>query len=118
MKNLGMALLIVVIGLVAWLIVSGIHDRAWMKLPANESYARKVTRYRAGAEDALRVVCTNEVVGLRSIVSASVDTSSDNFMNWTARATADYVNHFGGVDRTNLVFKASSIGGQFYWLRQ
>lgn len=115
MKLFSAAILILIIGAAAWAVVDGIRARAWMNLPANESYAHKVARYRAGADEALRIACTNDVVGLRSIISAGVDSSADNFMQWTARATADYVNHFGGVDRTNLVFKPSSIDGRFCW---
>ncbi len=87
-------------------------------MPATESYAAKVARYRAGADQELRSACTNAVTGLRFIVDTHAATSADNFMAWTATATVDYINHLGGVDRTNLAIKASSIGEQFYWSRQ
>jgi hypothetical protein len=68
----------------------------------NESYADKIARYRAGAENAARTACTNEVVGLRGIIALDVQTYDNNFKNWTANATVEYINHIGGVDRTNI----------------
>lgn len=82
----------------------------------DESYASKLARYRAGAESAARAACTNEVTGLRGIISLDVQTSDDNFMNWTASATVEYINQIGGVDRTNLDFKFNpGYTGQPTW---
>jgi hypothetical protein len=68
----------------------------------NESYEDKIARYRAGAENAARIACTNEIVGLRGIIALDVQTYDNNFKNWTANATVEYINHIGSVDRTNI----------------
>jgi hypothetical protein len=42
------------------------------------------------------------VVDLRGIIALEVYTADQNFMNWTATATVEYINHIGGEDRTNI----------------
>jgi hypothetical protein len=78
-----------------------------------ESYAHKLTRYRAGAEQAVRVACTNEVTGLRQFIRLDVSTYGQNVKEWKATATVEYVNHVGGIDRTNLEFEFDTFGGDF-----
>jgi len=85
----------------------------------NESYSDKLIRYRAGAWEAARSECTNEVTGLRGIISLDVDASDQNFMHWTATATVEYINHIGGVDRTNLSLRFDpTYTGQPTWFPQ
>ena len=85
----------------------------------NESYSSKLARYRAGAESAARAACTNEVTGLRGIISLDVQTSDANFMNWTAAAVVEYINQIGGVNRTNLELKFNpGYTGQPTWFRK
>ncbi|MGA2869712.1 MAG: hypothetical protein ABSF34_11205 [Verrucomicrobiota bacterium] len=76
----------------------------------NESYASKLARYRASAESTARAECTNEVTGLRNIITLDVETSDDNFRNWSASAQVEYINQIGGVDRTNLVLQFNPAG--------
>ena len=77
----------------------------------NESYKHKLARFRDDAEQLVREACTNEVVGLRQIIKLRADTYDDNFMKWKASATVEFINHVGGVDRTNLVFEFHAISG-------
>ena len=85
----------------------------------NENYADKLARYRAGAEAAARAACTNEVIGLRGIISLDVQTYDDNFMSRTASATVEYVNQIGGVDRTNIELKFDpGYAGVPAWLKK
>ncbi len=84
----------------------------------NKSYADKITRYRAGAGAAVRSACTNEIIGLRGIISLDVQTYDDNFKKWTATATVEYINHIGGVDRTNLSLRFDPVSGQPAWFPQ
>lgn len=118
MKTFFTVILAGLVGLLIWGIVSSLRDPGRLKMPVSETYADKVSRYRVGADHELRSACTNAVTGLRFIVDTQASTSADNFMTWTATATVEYINHLGGVDRTNLAFKASSIGEQFYWSRK
>jgi len=45
------------------------------------------------------------VVGLRSIISLDAKTYENNYKLWSAKATVEYINQLGGVDRTNLDFR-------------
>jgi hypothetical protein len=70
----------------------------------NESYAHKLARYRAGADEALISECTNVVIGLRTIIQHNTETYDHNFTKWTGSATVEFINMVGGVERTNLEF--------------
>jgi hypothetical protein len=48
---------------------------------------------------------TNGIVGVRSVVFSMVDTSNADTNKWTGFVKVDFINHFGGVDRTNLFYK-------------
>jgi hypothetical protein len=113
MKALKIILALTLCALAVWFAIRTWHETAKgnqgelsLTRPGdNESYPDKIARYRAGAELAARVACTNEVVGLRNIINLDLDTAADNFMNWKAFATVEYINQIGGVDRTNLELK-------------
>lgn len=47
---------------------------------------------------------TNSVIGLRTIIDYGVSAPDDNVSNWSGVAEVEYINHLGGVDRTNLSF--------------
>ena len=66
--------------------------------------ARRGKRCRHGS------LCTNEVMGLYKIIKLHVDDTSGNLADWTGEATVEYVNHDGGIDRTNLYFRFGSVG--------
>jgi hypothetical protein len=72
--------------------------------PAQEKESARWERMQAEAERSLLVACTNDLVGLNRIVYKFVNDGAENPTNWTADITAEYVNHIGGVDRTNLSF--------------
>jgi len=67
---------------------------------------------RAQTQRAMMEACTDSVPGIREFVNVSADDSSDAIVKWHGLAEFDYVNHFGGVDRTNLhlVFIRGSEG--------
>jgi hypothetical protein len=65
-------------------------------------------RLRAEAEGKIRAECTNQISGLTRIINVFPDTTDSDPHKWKAEATADYVNHFGGVDRTNVSFTFST----------
>ena len=78
-----------------------------------ESYAHKLNRYRTSAENLVRVACTNEVTGLRQFISMDVSPYGQNVKEWKATATVEFINHLGGIDRTNLEFQFDTLGGDF-----
>jgi hypothetical protein len=109
------AALVVVVAISLWHLrvnsaVSAISEVPMTSPGDNESYAAKLARYRASAEDTARAECTNEITGLRNIITLDVETSDDNFRNWTATATVEFINQIGGVDRTNLVLQFNPAG--------
>jgi len=75
------------------------------------SYAQRLDRYRAVAEQAVRINCTNHVIGLRQFIRMDVSTYDQNVKQWKASATVEYINHLGGIDRTNLEFEFDTFGG-------
>lgn len=123
MKTITATILIFVIVGISILVVSGLRERSHMnsfmaQVDDNESYPHKLTRYRFNAEQGVREACTNYTVGLSSIIDLRAETYDDNFMKWTASATVEYINPVGGVNRTNLEFKPSVIGGKMNWFQK
>jgi hypothetical protein len=102
----------IIVGIV--LVIAGFFGfRSWQEAHNGyESYAHKLARYRAGAEQAVRAACTNEVTGLHQFISMDVSTYDQNVKRWTATATVEFVNHLGGIDRTNLEFQFDAFGGE------
>jgi DNA-directed RNA polymerase subunit RPC12/RpoP len=74
------------------------------QLPKEETPIQRTRRLQAEAEFELLKRCTNEVTGLARVVDKFIFDSDSNPNKWTATVTAEYVNHFGGIDRTNLPF--------------
>lgn len=69
-----------------------------------ESPAKKTIRYQAEAKQAMLVYCTNNIVGFTHAISVNLDSFSDDIHRWNGEVVAEYVNHLGGIDRTNLSF--------------
>jgi hypothetical protein len=110
---------VVFAGACAWFLYAQYADaHKWEKTKPgdNETYAHKIKRYRAGADAALPPAITNAVVGLRTILSARTETYDDNFTKWTAEAEVEFINQVGGVERTNIHFGFSGLGGEPSWL--
>jgi hypothetical protein len=85
-----------------------------------ESPADELARFRRDAHTDLLAQCTNQIVGLSRIIKMEFDDSDKQPSNWTAVASAEFVNRIGGVERTNLPFvfekRSSPAGGQTYVL--
>jgi hypothetical protein len=60
---------------------------------------------RSQARQAILECATNEIPGIHAIVETYCDTDSKSPPTWRGRVTLDYVNHNGGIDRTNLRVK-------------
>ena len=80
-----------------------------------ESEYGRVSRFRAEARADLFKECTNQIVGLSRIIDARIDdvSGSDDPRSWSASVTAEFVNKFGGIERTNLPFEfyTEKLGG-------
>ena len=48
--------------------------------------------------------CTSSTAGLNRVIQKDLQTNDGDPNKWTAEVTAEYVNHSGGIDRTNLPF--------------
>lgn len=74
----------------------------------------QVDHWRDQAYSVMLQGCTNEVTGLTKVIDHSIDDQSDQLSNWKAKATVEYINHFGGIDRTNVYYRfGSSFGGLY-----
>ena len=80
-------------------------------LEKSETETQRMARFRKEAEYKLLEECTNSLVGFQRVVSSYIRDSDVSPENWTATATADFVNHIGGIDRTNLPFKFEQFEG-------
>ena len=77
---------------------------------APENEFQKFARWKKEAEVAVTNEC-KAVVGFQRIVKCYVsDWPEEHPQQWTAEADVDYINHVGGVDRTNLHFVFSTHG--------
>src|ERR1035437_1945985 len=77
----------------------------------DNSFAHRLAWFRAGANFAVRTACTNDVTGLRQIISVDASIDDENFVKWKASATVEFINHIGGVDRTNLYYRFNNFQG-------
>jgi len=74
-------------------------------------------RYNREANKEMLEYCTNKIVGLNHFISVGllhfITDSNNNILegdindphNWEGKVVAEYVNHQGGIDRTNLTFR-------------
>lgn len=87
------------------------------KAAEESSPAQALERLRAQTRQAILEECTNEVVGIRTIIRASADDSSDAIVKWKGYAEVEYINTAGGVQRTNLqMIFMSAYGEKLYCL--
>ena len=57
------------------------------------------------AQEDLLEKATNDIVGLHRIIKLDKNFFDPDPAKWTAEITAEYINHIGGVDRTNLPYR-------------
>jgi hypothetical protein len=75
-------------------------ESAW----GDETPEQHLQHYRESAQFEMLKECTNEVAGISHIITVEINDSASNVAQWTGDTTIDYINHLGGVDRTNLLF--------------
>lgn len=83
----------------------------YSQMPKPESEAQQKSRLQSEADGEMLKECTNVVVGLSRIIRSSVWNADDNPYKWAGDVTAEYVNHVGGIERTNVFFKFGTDTG-------
>jgi hypothetical protein len=74
-------------------------------------WSQRMDRWQSESEPALLERCTNDLVGFHRITDKVILDFDRNPAKWTATVTAEYVNHLGGIDQTNLPYKFSLRDG-------
>jgi hypothetical protein len=94
-----------------WFITIGVCvgipvERRWSGSSARsskqESSFSQHKRLQSEAQVIVLQKCTNAIVGLNRIISQELSINNEDPNKWTAEITAEHVNHFGGIDRTNV----------------
>lgn len=107
-------MLLILAGLVAaavWAWSVKLHALNGGLPPQDETYAHKLDRWRSTAELLMLKQSSNDVPGFSRLIDSHVDTSGDNLKSWSGEVTADFVNHIGGIDRTNIHYAFNSLDG-------
>ncbi len=73
--------------------------------PKPETELQQWARLQSEAEGEMLKECTNVVVGLTRIIRASVVTAAEDPHKWSGEVVVEFINHVGGIDRTNIFFK-------------
>ena len=89
--------------------------------PKETEYAR----YNREANEEMLKYCTNNIIGLNHFVSIDLkhfiigpkndilEGDINDPHNWEGKVVAEYVNHVGGIDQTNLVFRFTLDTNEF-----
>jgi hypothetical protein len=89
---------------------------------SNES---EYDRYNREANEEMLNYCTNNIIGLNHYISIDLrhfiigpkneilEGDSNDPHNWEGKIVAEYVNHVGGIDRTNLTFRFTLDTNEF-----
>jgi hypothetical protein len=110
-KILGIVILagLIAVGILAWSFK--LHELNDAAPRQDESYSQKIDRWRSSAELLMLKQSSNDVVGFSRLVDSHIDTLADNVRSWSGEVTVDYVNHLGGIDRTNVRYAFDSALG-------
>ena len=81
-----------------------------------ETELQQKARLQSEAEGEMLKECTNVVVGLTRIIRASVVTAEDDPYRWSGDVVTEFINHVGGIDRTNIFFKFRTDTGRDGWV--
>lgn len=107
----GIAILAGLIALGVWIWSSKIRQLNEADIKDGPGYSDKLTLWRSQAELLMLGRSSNDVAGFNRLVNSHVDTSGGNVNSWSGEVTADYINHVGGIDRTNLHYAFDSVMG-------
>ena len=111
-KIFGLAVAAVLIGVALWLW----HYKYQQFNPSSDGKTpdQKMTRWRSSAQPLMLAQATNDVPGLNRLVDFHLDTAGRSLNTWSGDVAADFVNHVGGIDRTNLHYVFTSIMGDLF----
>jgi hypothetical protein len=97
-------------------IVVGVPIYLWRSLYPDgrkpETELQQYARLQSEAEGEMLKECTNVVVGLTRIIRASVVTAEEDPYRWSGDVVTEFINHVGGIDRTNISFKFRTDTGR------
>jgi hypothetical protein len=85
----------------------------WKAVQAMDT-TETIRQQRSKAKGLLLAECTNSVTGINRIIDVFVDDSDASASKWKGRATVEYINSVGGVDRTNLQFIFITPSGNLF----
>ncbi len=77
----------------------------------HESNDQKIARWHNEAKTAMLTESTNRVPGINRIILNEVENRGQSVTSWRGHVTLDFVNHLGGIDRTNLYYLFTFPGG-------
>jgi len=101
-------------------IVVGVPIYLWRSLYPDgrkpETELQQNARLQSEAEGEMLKECTNVVVGLTRIIRASVVTDENDPYRWSGDVVTEFINHVGGIDRTNISFKFRTDTGRDGWV--
>lgn len=83
----------------------------YAQVPKPETEREQKVRLQSEAEGEMLKECTNAVIGLTRIIKQSIINADDNPYKWTGEVTSEYINHVGGIERTNVSFKFGTDTG-------
>ena len=106
-------MLIALVGLGIWLWSSKLHAINQAALQDGDSPDQRLAHWRSIAQADMLAQASNDLPGFTKLIDSRVDTSGD-FKTWTGNVTADFLNHAGGVDRTNLYYVFTSLQGDLF----
>jgi hypothetical protein len=72
-----------------------------------QDFGKRHIDWRAEAKAQASLECSNVVTGLSRIVRMDISDSDGDANKWTGVAVAEYVNKFGGLERTNVHLRFS-----------
>jgi hypothetical protein len=109
LRGCGVGVMVLVVmrtlGFLLLLAVAGCGRQPAKVAEVKEDSIERWDRERAEAPQALRLECSNVVIGLKRIVDFNIDDVENNTALWKATATCEFINKIGGYERTNLSFR-------------
>jgi len=84
----------------------------YSQVPKPETELQQMARLQSESEGEMFKECTNVIIGLNRIIHFSLNIADDNPYKWSGKATVEFVNRVGGIERTNLDFKFGTDTGR------
>lgn len=83
----------------------------YSQVPKPETELQQMARLQSESEGEMLKECTNVIIGLSRIIHSSVTIADEDPYKWSGKATVEFVNRVGGIERTNLCFRFGTDTG-------